>query len=180
MATVTSRRKTRPASVKIVCEGGLPARPPSARNCAIYERIRLEGETHEKVGADYAVSRQRIANIVAQVEGWLAGHPNHKLAQKMRVRCGKRWETLWARAIDSFDRSRQNREVKKERTARRAARDAADEVVTTVTEQTIREQNGDPRYLNIAWRVAEREDRLWMPQAGAAQAAGEEAAGLGC
>lgn len=171
MATVTSRRKPQPASLKILPKGGLPARPPSARNCTIYERIRLEGETHEKVGADYAVSRQRIATIVAQVEGWLAGHPNHKLAQKMRVRCGKRWETLWARAIDSFDRSRQDREVKKQRTARRAARNAADELVTTITEHTVREQNGDPRYLNIAWRVAEREDRLWMPPSGTARPA---------
>ncbi|MGH7136413.1 MAG: hypothetical protein ACREHD_11785 [Pirellulales bacterium] len=34
--------------------------------------------------------------------------------------------------------------------------------MTTVDDQTVREQNGDPRFLNIAWRVAEREDRLWM------------------
>ena len=138
---------------------GRPARPPSTRNCAIYERIRLEGENHEKVAADYAMSRQCVADIVARVESWLGAHPAHKLAQKMRVRCGKRWETLWTWAIDSFDRSRRNREFKKERTARRAAGEA--ELV--VTEQTVREQNGDPRYLNIAWRVAVREDRLWMP-----------------
>lgn len=138
---------------------GRPARPPSTRNCAIYERIRLEGENHEKVAADYAMSRQCVADIVARVESWLAAHPAHKLAQKMRVRCGKRWETLWTWAIDSFDRSRRNREFKKERTARRAAGEA--ELV--ITEQTVREQNGDPRYLNIAWRVAVREDRLWMP-----------------
>ncbi len=138
---------------------GRPARPPSPRNCAIYERIRLEGEHHEKVAADYAMSRQCVADIVARVESWLAAHPAHRLAQKMRVRCGKRWEKLWTWAIDSFDRSRQNRELKKERTARRAA----GQPETVVTEQTVREQNGDPRYLNIAWRVAVREDRLWMP-----------------
>ncbi|HEX5446670.1 MAG TPA: hypothetical protein VFW87_22820 [Pirellulales bacterium] len=45
----------------------------------------------------------------------------------------------------------------------------ADELLTTVTEQTVREQNGDPRYLNIAWRVAEREDRLGMPPSGTAR-----------
>jgi hypothetical protein len=37
-----------------------------------------------------------------------------------------------------------------------------EEVLTTASEQALREQNGDPRFLNIAARVAEREDRYWM------------------
>lgn len=142
---------------------GRPARPPSRRNCAVYQRVRLDGQSYEKVGGEYALARQTVADIIAQVEGWIAAHPTHPLAQKMRVRCGQRWETLWDWAIEAFDRSRQDREINKQRTARRAASDAAD-AVTTITEQTVRQQNGDPRFLHIAWRVAEREDRLWMPQ----------------
>lgn len=159
MSTVTPRRKMKELPSN---QGGRPSRPPSTRNCAVYERIRIEGETHERVAAEYALSRQRVFTIVAQVESWLAAHARHPLAQKMRVRCGRRWDTLWTRAIDSFDRSRQNRETTKQRTARRAGTGAAD-LLTTITEQTVREQNGDPRFLNIAWRVAEREDRLWLP-----------------
>ena len=159
MATVNTKSTRATITAK---RPGRPPRPPNARNCAIYERVRLESESREKVAAEHALSRQRIAQVVAQVEGWIASHPTHELAQKMRVRCGKRWETLWSRSIDSFDRSRQNREVKKERTARRAANGAAAEMLTTVTEQTVREQNGDPRFLNIALRVADREDRLWL------------------
>ena len=139
---------------------GRPARPPCTRNCAIYERVRLDGESQEKVAADYAVSRQRIAVIVAQVESWIASHAAHELAQKMRARCGKRWEMLWAEAMTCFARSREDREIKKQRT--RSA--AAGEVVTTITELTSRQQNGDPRFLHIARRVAEREDRLWMKE----------------
>ena len=142
---------------------GRPARPPSQRNCAIYQRVRFDGQSYEKVGGEYALARQTVADIIAQVEGWIAAHPTHPLAQKMRVRCGQRWETLWAWAIEAFDRSRQDREINKQRTARRAASGAA-EAVTTITEQTVRKQNGDPRYLNIACRAAEREDQLWMPQ----------------
>ena len=142
---------------------GRPARPPSARNCEIYERVRLEGQNQEKVAAEHAVSRQRIAEIVAQVETWVAQHPRHELAQKMRVRCGSRWEALWSESMASFARSREDREIKKERTARRKPAVEGDEApLMTVTEHTIRQQNGDPRFLNIARRVADREDRLWM------------------
>ncbi|HJT34021.1 MAG TPA: hypothetical protein VJ783_18390 [Pirellulales bacterium] len=160
MSTVTPRRKMNELPSN---QGGRPARQPGPRNCAIYERIRIEGETHERVAADYALSRQRVFAIAAQVENWLAAHARHPLAQKMRFRCGKRWDTLWTWAIDSFDRSRQSRETKKERTARRAATGGGADLLTTISEQTVREQNGDPRFLNIAWRVAEREDRLWLP-----------------
>ena len=142
---------------------GRSAGRPSQRNCQVYERAMLEGESYEAIAADYAVSRQRIAAIVARVEGWIAEHPRHELAQKMRVRCGRRWEAIWSRTIDSFDRSRQDRRTTKERTARRKNGLAGDEApVMTVTEHTVREQNGDPRFLNIATRVADRQDRLWM------------------
>jgi hypothetical protein len=87
----------------------------------------------------------------------------------MRLRCGKRWDTLWARAMEGFERSRQNREVKKQRTARRGAGGAAadgdngSDAEIIIAEKTVREQNGDPRFLIVAWRVAEREDKLWIP-----------------
>jgi len=69
---------------------GRSAQCPSQRNCQVYERAMLEGESYEAIAAEYAVSRQRIAAIVARVEGWIAEHPRHELAQKMRVRCGRR------------------------------------------------------------------------------------------
>jgi hypothetical protein len=145
-----------------------PGLPPSSRNCAIYEQIRLEGQSHEQVAVEHGITRQRVGGIVARVESWIATHAKHPLAQKMRLRCGKRWDTLWARALEGFERSRQNREVKKQRTARRGAGGAADgdsdsDAEIIITEKTVREQNGDPRFLIVAWRVAEREDKLWIP-----------------
>jgi hypothetical protein len=80
----------------------------------------------------------------------------------MRLRCSRRWEAIWSRSIDSFDRSREDRAIKKVRVSRRTT--AAGEgtpPVTTVSERTVRQQNGDPRYLTIAARVAAREDRIW-------------------
>lgn len=141
---------------------GPRALPPSSRNCAIYERVQIEGESGERVAADCALSRQRIAEIVASVETWIARHSEHPLARKMRLRCGQRWDALWSRSIESFDRSREDREVKKERVGRRAVAGGNESPTTTITERTVRQQNGDPRFLTIAARIAEREDRLWI------------------
>jgi len=103
------------------------------------------------VAAAHALSQQRVAQIAARVDARLAAHPEHPLAQSLRLRCARRWETLWDESMASFARSRQNRETKKERTARRRATAAGEALpVTTVVEQTVREQNGDPRFLSIA------------------------------
>lgn len=159
MSTIANDR---PAEVRAVRKGRSAGRP-SQRNCRVYERAMLDGDSYEAIAADYSVSRQRIATIVARVEGWIADHPRHELAQKMRVRCGRRWEAIWSSLMESFDRSRQDRRTTKERTARRGSGSAGDEApVMTVTEHTVREQNGDPRFLHIATRVADRQDRLWM------------------
>jgi hypothetical protein len=136
------------------------ARPPKERNCKIYERHILEGETQERVAAAFGITQQRVGQIAARVEAWIAAHPEHPLAQRMRLRCSRRWEAIWSRAIESFDRSREDREIKKERAARTTAGEEEPPVVT-VSESTVREQNGDPRFLTIAVRVAEREDRMW-------------------
>ena len=114
MSTVVSNGQAEVAAAP----KGRSAVCPSQRNCQVYERAMLEGESYEAIAADYAVSRQRIAAIVARVEGWIAEHPRHELAQRMRVRCGRRWEAIWSRTIDSFDRSRQDRRTTKERIAR--------------------------------------------------------------
>jgi len=138
---------------------GRPRRKPSARNCAIYERVRLEGKCLEEVAADYQVTKQRISDIVAHVESWLSRHDTHSLAQKMRARATARYDTLWSEAMTGFARSRERRQIKKERVRKAAA--AGADAAETVSEVTVREQNGDPRFLNIGLRVVEREDRLW-------------------
>ena len=33
-----------------------------------------------------------------------------------------------------------------------------------MSEETVREQNGDPRFLQVAWRAADREQQLWTPE----------------
>ena len=145
-------------------------RPPSERDCRIYERHMIKGETQERVAAAYGLSQQRVAQIAGRVEGWIGAHPEHPLAQSMRLRCARRWEALWSESMASFARSREDREIKKERTARRKPAAGGDETPqVTVTEHTVRQQNGDPRFLNIARRVADREDRLWMRDEVAAQ-----------
>ena len=133
--------------------------PPEARDCEIYERHILQGDTQQNIAAAFGLSQQRIAQVAARVEAWIAAHPEHPLAQRMRWRANRRWEAIWSRAIESFDRSREDRESKKERAPQKAA--ASEEPLTTITERTVRQQNGDPRFLTIAARAAEREDRIW-------------------
>ncbi|HET6882663.1 MAG TPA: hypothetical protein VFI31_21020 [Pirellulales bacterium] len=159
MSTIITGEQTPVAAAR----KGRSAGCPSQRNCRIYERVMLDGDTYEAVGVEYAISRQRIAAIVARVEGWIAAHPQHNLARKMRVECARRWQAIWSRAIESFDRSQQDRRTTKERAARRRHGLAGEQTpLATVSEQTVREQNGDPRFLTIAARVAERQDRLWV------------------
>jgi hypothetical protein len=150
---------------------------PKRRNCEIYERHVLAGETQEQVAGEFGISQQRVAQIVARVEGWLATHGDHPLAQQMRLRTNRRWDAIWSRAIEGFDRSREDREVRKERVVRPSTSGEArttnsgetplpqEPPVATFTEITIHKQNGDPRFLAIAVRVAEREDRRWQRQA---------------
>jgi len=136
--------------------------PPKDRDCRIYERHILEEETQERLAAEFGVTQQRVGQIAAAVEAWIARHPEHPLAQHMRLRCNRHWQAIWSRSIESFDRSREDREIKKERVASRAAAGEGGPPLATVTERTVRQQNGDPRFLTIAARVAEREDRQWQ------------------
>ena len=133
---------------------------PKDRDCQIYERHILQEETQECLAAEFGLTQQRVGQIAAAVEAWIARHPEHPLAQRMRLRCHRHWQAIWSRSIESFDRSREDRTTSKERVARRAAADG-ERPVATVTERTVRQQNGDPRFLTIAARVAEREDRQW-------------------
>lgn len=136
--------------------------PPKDRDCQIYQRHILEEETQERLAAEFGVTQQRVGQIAAAVETWIARHPEHPLAQHMRLRCNRHWQAIWSRSIESFDRSREDRETKKERVARRAADGESEPPRATVSERTVRQQNGDPRFLTIAARVAEREDRQWI------------------
>lgn len=135
---------------------------PSERDCRIYERHVLHGETQDAVAADYRISRQRVAQIAGNVEGWLAAHPEHPLAKSIRVRCTRRWEALWAETMAGFERSRENREVTVERTSRAQATSGLRQPqVTVVQERTVRQHPGDVRFLQVALRVADRQQRLW-------------------
>lgn len=135
---------------------------PSERDCRIYERHVLQGETQEAVAADYRITRQRVAQIAGHVEGWLAAHPEHPLAKSIRVRCTRRWEALWAETMAGFERSRENREVIVERTSRAQPTGGLRQPqVTVVQERTVRQHPGDVRFLQVALRVADRQQRLW-------------------
>ncbi|HJT33388.1 MAG TPA: hypothetical protein VJ783_15195 [Pirellulales bacterium] len=135
---------------------------PSDRDCRIYERHVLQGATQEAVAADYRISRQRVAQIAGSVEGWLAAHPEHPLAKSIRVRCTRRWESLWAETMAGFERSRENREVTVERTSRAQPMSGLRQPqVTVVQERTVRQHPGDVRFLQVALRVADRQQKLW-------------------
>ena len=71
-----------------------------------------------KVAASFGISHQRVGQILARVEGWLATHGDRPLAQRMRLRSNCRWDALWSRAIEGFDRSREDRALGKQRVAR--------------------------------------------------------------
>lgn len=135
-------------------------RPPTERDCRIYERYVLEGETQDRLAAEHGVSRQRVAKIVAKVEGWIAAHADHPLARSMRVRLMRRYETLWNETMAGFERSRADREVVVER----ALRPTVGTEHTTpgvVVERTVRRSPGDVRFLNVGVRVVDRQQRLW-------------------
>ncbi len=135
---------------------------PSQRDCRIYERHVLQGETQEAIAADYHISRQRVAQIAGHVESWLAGHPEHPLAKSIRVRCTRRWEALWTETMAGFNRSRENREVTVERTSHGQPSGLTHQPqVTVVQERTVRQHPGDVRFLQVALRVVDRQQRLW-------------------
>jgi hypothetical protein len=138
-------------------------RPLKKRDCRIYERHILNRETQQAVATDYGLTQQRIAQIAARVEAWIAMHPEHRLAQRMRLRCSRRWETLWSEAMASFARSREDRRTRKARQRDGTLNDGGRAPTQTVSEETVREQNGDPRFLQVAWRAADREQQLWLP-----------------
>jgi hypothetical protein len=137
-----------------------PPRPPSHRNCRIYQRHVLEGQSQDIVAAEFQISRQRVAQVAGQVEGWIAAHPEHPLAQAMRVRLLHRWEALWTQTMAGFERSRENREVVTERTLHPPP-GGAGEAATVVVERTVRQHPGDVRFLNVGVRVTDRQQRLW-------------------
>ncbi len=149
--TTTMRAKRR---------GKSRARQPKRRDRRIYERHVIEGETQERVAAAFGLTQQRVGQIVARVDAWIATHADDPLAQRMRLRASRRWEAIWSRAIEGFDRSLEERETKKERVVRRMRSGEAEPIVT-VSETSARRQNGDPRFLTIAARVADRDDRKW-------------------
>src|SRR5690242_7002648 len=122
-------------------------RAPSDRDCNIYQRHVLEGETQEALAAAFEISRQRVAQVIAKVEGWLGAHPDHALARQMRVRLMRRWETLWNETIAGFQRSREDREVVTERTLTPAS-GSADEERMVAVERTVYQHPGDVRFLN--------------------------------
>jgi hypothetical protein len=138
-------------------------RPPKKRDCRIYERHILNREPQQAIAADYAICQQRVGQIAARVEAWIAGHPEHPLAQRMRLRCSRRWEMLWSEAMTSFARSREDRKTRKERSRGGTLADGGRAPQQTVSEEIVREQNGDPRFLQVAWRAADREQQLWSP-----------------
>lgn len=136
--------------------------PPKKRDCRIYERHILGRETQQAVAADYGLTQQRIAQIAARVEAWIAAHPEHRLAQRMRLRCSRRWETLWSEAMASFARSREDRRSRKQRQRDGTQHEGGRAPTQTDSEETVREQNGDARFLQVAWRAADREQQLWL------------------
>jgi hypothetical protein len=176
-----SARRETPKRMQMNEPNERPKRPrkpraPSERDCRIYERHVLQGETQDVVAADYKLTRQRIAQIAGDVEGWIASHPEHSLAKSMRVRCTRRWEALWEETMAGFARSREDREMTVERTSQTPLAGALREPqVTVVQEHTVRKHPGDVRFLQVAVRVADRQQRLW-PRVQAADGVTDDAA----
>jgi hypothetical protein len=99
-------------------------------------------------------ARQRVGLIVARVEACFATHGNDPLARRMRSRSSRRWRAIWSRAIEGFDRSLEDRQVKKPRVVRLTKSGEAgtansgetplpqEPPLVTVSEITTRQQNG--------------------------------------
>lgn len=141
------------------------ASQPSERDYEIYQRSAFELKSQSELAREYGVSQQRVSQILRNAEQWMATHPDDDEAQRMRVRVHGRWEALFGVAMHSFERSQQDHETVKERTTRRTPDAAAEKAVTTtMNEKTVRQQNGDVRFLQAAMRVTERQQKLWEPQ----------------
>lgn len=140
---------------------------PSLRNQTIFERRALAGESLAALALEYDVSHQRIGQIAARVEGWIAAHPEDRLAQRLRLRCRLRYEALYDAAMTSFAASRQKEVTVKHRQTSRPSpggetNEAGEtkELVTTVEERVERQRHGDPRLLATALKAVEKLERL--------------------
>ena len=140
---------------------------PSLRNQTIFERRALAGESLAALALEYDVSHQRIGQIAARVEGWIAAHPEDRLAQRLRLRCRLRYEALYDAAMTGFAASRHEEvTVKQRKTSRPASggetNDAGETklVVTTIDERVVRQRHGDPRLLATALKAVEKLERL--------------------
>ena len=140
-------------------------RRPSLRNRTIFERRVLGGEALAALAKEYKVSHQRIAQVAGRVEGWIAEHPEDRLAERLRLRCRLRYEAIYDSAMTGFADSRKEEVTVKHRKTSRAAKGgegegAKPEVVTSVEERIVRQRHGDPRLLATAMKAVEKLDRL--------------------
>ena len=159
--------------------GQVPSQP-SDRNRLIFERRVLGGESLAALALDHKVSHQRIAQITARVEGWIASHPEDRLAQRLRLRCRLRYEALYDAAMTSFAASRREEVTCKERKTSRPApggetNESGEEkqIVTTVNERIVRQRHGDPRLLATALKAVEKLERFAANSENLAPAAAE-------
>lgn len=146
------------------------------------------GETLAALAREYKVTHQRIAQIAAHVEGWIAAHPEDQLAERLRLRCRLRYEAVYESAMRGFADSRKEEVTLKHRQTSRAAKGATaqggsasaqecptvernaavhegepqsvNEVVTTVEERIVRQRHGDPRLLATALKAVEKLERF--------------------
>lgn len=164
-AETQSAAETQSTQAPVENDRASSRRRPSLRNRTIFERRVLGGEALAALAKEYKVSHQRIAQVAARVEGWIAEHPEDRLAERLRLRCRLRYEAVYDSAMTGFADSRKEEVTVKHRKTSRAANGgegeaAKPEVVTNVEERIVRQRHGDPRLLATAMKAVEKLDRL--------------------
>jgi|GEM_PF-1232470 hypothetical protein len=129
----------------------MPKLPPSERDFLVFEAVAFGGTSTRQAAAEFGISQTRVMQIRREVADWIARSvpedANLTSIQRLRVAAHiaeGRVDYLYAQAMDAWRASQQPRTS--------ICRGGLSGEV-----QTTRDSYGDPRYLMVAARIAERQ-----------------------
>lgn len=119
---------------------------PEDGHMTLYQLVAIEGRTCEEAAQLYDLAPERVSELVQAVERWIANRATVHDISAIRILHLQRLEHQWQEAMAGWHRSRQpTKQVRVD--SREGAGSARREL------RTLREQNGDIRFLHHAHKV---------------------------
>jgi hypothetical protein len=133
-------------------------REPSQRNLAIYDEVTVHQRVQSEVARQYGLSQRRVSQICQQVEKWRertaaafgTGHSRTQRLRMERLLLRRRYEHLYAMALEGLLQERKGLVTKKTITA-------GGQTTSEVTQRAIAH---NPRWLEIAQLASSHLHRL--------------------